>query len=42
MPGPIDRADKRTYVPMHDAQDKDLRHPLIIRLVISDEHRAYY
>ncbi len=40
MPGPIDRVDKRTYVPMHDVQDKGLGHPMITRLVIFDEHRA--
>jgi hypothetical protein len=40
MPGPIDRVEKRTYVPMHDVQDKDLGHPMISRLVIFDEHRA--
>ena len=38
MPGPIDKVEKRTYVPMHEG----LRRPLIVRLVISDEHWAYY
>jgi hypothetical protein len=26
-------------VPVHDVQDKSLRHPLIFKLVISDKHR---
>ena len=29
-------------VPVHDVQDKGLRHLLIVRLVIFDEYRAYY
>jgi hypothetical protein len=51
IPGLIDRVYEGTqrgvtailiYMPVHDVQDKGLRHPLRVRLVTCDEHRAYY